>query len=144
MVIETTAMDGLISEDVLKFSQEHGILEYVERAMKAAREVFTDGEGITASLKRDPEFGDLYVDIHVTLRDSEEPEAQRKRTTIVSRNGQRRFRQNRADSSIIPLHGAIEGLCRSHEEANCCVGNSVGLVPRRPRRCRRSRTISET
>jgi hypothetical protein len=36
--------------------------------------VYTNGEPITAELKRDPEFGDWYVDVHVTLHDEEEPE----------------------------------------------------------------------
>ncbi len=73
MVVKTP-VDGVIAEDALKFSQEQGIVEYVEKAMRAARDVFRDAEPIMARLKRDPEYGDLFVEIHVLLREDEEPE----------------------------------------------------------------------
>ena len=66
MVVKTPVV-GVIAEDALKFSQEQGIAEYVERAMQAAREAFTDAERVTASLKRDPEYGDLFVDISAVV-----------------------------------------------------------------------------
>ena len=75
MVVKTP-VDGVISEDALKFSQQHGIIEYVEKAMQAAREVFADAERITTALKQDPEFGAWYVEIHVVLHDNVQPETE--------------------------------------------------------------------
>jgi hypothetical protein len=86
MVSKTIQVDETLSEDVLQFAQQHGIVEYVEKAMKAAREVFTDAERVTASLKRDPEYANIYVDVHVVLRPDEEPEtAAEKESECVSR-----------------------------------------------------------
>ena len=79
MVVKTPSTDVVISDDAMKFAQEHRILEYVETAMKAAREVFTDARSITARLKRDPQYGDWYVDVHVVLRDEEEPDTEAER-----------------------------------------------------------------
>ncbi len=74
MVSKTIHIDEAISDDVLKFSRQHGIVEYVEKAIKAAREVFMDAERVSARLKRDPEYGNLYVDVHVVMHANEEPE----------------------------------------------------------------------
>ena len=62
MVVKTP-VDGVISEDALRFSKEQGIVEYIEKALQAARAAFTDAECVTASLKKDMEFGDFFVDI---------------------------------------------------------------------------------
>lgn len=74
MVSKAIPVDEALSQEVLQFAQQHGIVEYVEKAMKAAREVFADGERVMASVKRDPEYGDLYVEVHVVLHAHEEPE----------------------------------------------------------------------
>ena len=55
MVSKTIHVDEAMSEDVLKFAQQHGIVEYVDKAIHAARSVFTNAERVTASLTRDPE-----------------------------------------------------------------------------------------
>src|SRR5262245_55397476 len=74
MVVKTTRTDGAISEDARQFAQENRILEYLEKAMRAVREVYADGEPISASLKTDGEYGHSFVEIHVRLRDGEQPE----------------------------------------------------------------------
>jgi len=66
-----------LPESVLEFSRNQGIVEYVERAIKLAREVFADAELISVSLKKDPEFGYAYVDIHAVVHDDPESEAER-------------------------------------------------------------------
>ena len=76
MVSNTTHVDEALSGDVLKFAEQHGIVDQVEKAMKAAREVFTAAPRVTAGLKRDPEYGNVYVDVHVVLQADEEPETE--------------------------------------------------------------------
>ena len=73
MVVRTPVED-MISHDAMKFAEAQRILEYVEKAMEAAREVFADAGPITATLKRDPEVGELYVEVHVVLHEEEQPE----------------------------------------------------------------------
>jgi hypothetical protein len=65
-----------LPDDVLEFSREQGIVEYVERAMQAAREVFAGADRVTASLKSD-EYGEPYVDIDVVVGDDPEAEAEK-------------------------------------------------------------------
>ena len=76
MVSKTIHVDEAMSEDVLKFAQQHGIVEYVDKAIHAARSVFTNAERVTASLTRDPEYGIPYVEVHVVLHADEEPETE--------------------------------------------------------------------
>jgi hypothetical protein len=64
-----------LPDNVLRFGLEHHILEYLERAMKAAREVFAGAHRLTASLQRD-EYGDPYVAVDVAVPDDPEAEAE--------------------------------------------------------------------
>jgi hypothetical protein len=54
MVSKTPHLDEVLSEDVLKFAQEHRLVDHVEKAVLAAKEVFADAERIVVSMKRDP------------------------------------------------------------------------------------------
>lgn len=81
MVAKTVPLDAL-SEDVLKFAQDNCIVEYVEKAIQAARDVFADAERISVSLKRDPEFGSHYVDISAMVHDDPESEAEKYSTCM--------------------------------------------------------------
>jgi hypothetical protein len=65
-----------VPDDVLDFALEEGIVEYLERAVKATREVFADADRITASLKED-EYGERYVDVNAAVRDGPETEAEK-------------------------------------------------------------------
>jgi hypothetical protein len=76
MVSKMTHIDELLSDDVVKFAQDHGILEYVEMAIKSAREVFADAVRIGATVREDQEFGFPYVDVHVVLHADEKPETE--------------------------------------------------------------------
>jgi hypothetical protein len=61
--------------DVRQFSMDRGILPYVEKAVRTAREVFAGQERVTVSIKRD-EYGEAYVDIHVLVDEGAEAEAE--------------------------------------------------------------------
>jgi len=65
-----------LPDDVLKFSLDQGIAEYVERAINAAKEIFAGADRVTASLKRD-EYGEPYVDVDAVIHDSPEAEAEK-------------------------------------------------------------------
>src|SRR5262249_61136937 len=62
-----------LPDDVREFSRAHGILEYVEKALQAAREVFSHANRVGVSLKED-EYGETYVDIHAVVPEDVEAE----------------------------------------------------------------------
>jgi hypothetical protein len=76
MVSKAADVAEALPENVLQFSRQHGILEHVEKAMNAARDVFSDARRVSASVKCDPEYGYSYVDVHVLLHPDEVPEAE--------------------------------------------------------------------
>jgi hypothetical protein len=73
----TVQTDETLSAEVLTFAQAHNLVDYVDRAVKATRDVFTEAERIEISLKRDPEFKNLYIEINAVVSDSPELEAEK-------------------------------------------------------------------
>jgi hypothetical protein len=65
-----------LPDNVVQFARQHGIVEYVEEAMKAVKDVFANADRIIASLKQD-EYGDSYIDINAVVQDDPEAEAQK-------------------------------------------------------------------
>jgi hypothetical protein len=64
-----------ISIDVRQFATDRGMLPYVEKTVRTAREVFAGQDRVTVSIKRD-EYGDPYVDINVLVDEGAESEAE--------------------------------------------------------------------
>ena len=75
MLSKAISVDEALPEDVLKFAEEHDLVEHVEKAIRATREVFTDAVRITVSLKRDPEYGDIQVNVNALIPDGD-PDAE--------------------------------------------------------------------
>jgi hypothetical protein len=67
MVSKTIQADEALSEDVVRFAQEHLMVDHVQKAILATREVFMEAERIVVSLKRDPEFDDINLNINAVI-----------------------------------------------------------------------------